>query len=99
MAIEENQVLFKVGDGPDSAILSSNLVEGAFPPFEDVIPKDHDKRVTFESGSLASAIRRAALLTNEESKGVRLSFHDNKLKRRRHRAQSLRDQRRAVRPR
>ena len=79
MVIEDNQVLFKVGDGPDCAILSSNLVEGAFPPFEDVIPKDHDKRVTFESGTLASAIRRAALLTNEESKGVRLSFHDNKL--------------------
>lgn len=79
IAVDENQVLFQVGDGPDSAVLTSNLVEGAFPPFEDVIPKDQDKRVSFEPGALSSAIRRAALLTNEESKGVRLSFHEDKL--------------------
>ncbi|MCA9294997.1 MAG: DNA polymerase III subunit beta [Phycisphaerales bacterium] len=79
IAVDENQILFRVGDGPDAAVLSSNLVEGAFPPFEDVIPKDQDKRGTFVSVDLTSAIRRAALLTNEESRGVRLSFADNKL--------------------
>jgi len=79
IAMDENQVLFRVGEGPDAAVLTSNLVEGAFPPFEDVIPKDQDKRGTFSSGDLTSAIRRAALLTNEESRGVRLSFADNKL--------------------
>ncbi|MHC4991617.1 MAG: DNA polymerase III subunit beta [Planctomycetota bacterium] len=79
IAIEENQVLFHVGDVADGAVLSSNLVEGAFPPFEDVIPKDQDKRVAFDSASLSSAIRRAALLTNEESKGVRMNFADKKL--------------------
>jgi DNA polymerase III subunit beta len=79
MAIEDNQAVFAVGEGADAAVLSTNLVEGAFPPFEDVIPKDQDKRVTFDSAMLSSAIRRAALLTNEESKGVRMSFADKKL--------------------
>lgn len=80
LAIEENQALFAVGAGDgESAVLSTNLVEGAFPPFEDVIPKDQDKKVTFDATTLQSAIRRAALLTNEESKGVRMSFADNKL--------------------
>ena len=79
IAVEENQILFAVGEGADAAVLSSNLVEGAFPPFEDVIPKDQDKRVHFDSHALASAIRRAALLTNEESKGVRMSFADKLL--------------------
>jgi len=79
MAVEENQVVFALGEQGDSAVLSSNRVEGAFPPFEDVIPKDQDKRVTFDAPSLAGAIRRAALLTNEESKGVRLSFDDKTL--------------------
>ncbi|NNK07999.1 MAG: DNA polymerase III subunit beta, partial [Myxococcales bacterium] len=77
--IEENQALFSIGDGPAAAVLSTNLVEGSFPPFEDVIPKDQDKRVTFEVSVLRSAIRRAALLTNEESKGVRMSFADDRL--------------------
>ncbi len=79
VSIEENQALFAIGDGPSAAVLSSNLVEGAFPPFEDVIPKDQDKKISFDTQVLSSAIRRAALLTNEESKGVRLSFADNKL--------------------
>lgn len=79
IAIDENQVVFAVGDGPDRAVLASNLVEGAFPPFEDVIPKDQDKRVSFRADTLSSAVKRAALLTNEESKGVRLSFTEDKL--------------------
>ncbi len=79
VSISENQALFCVGEGPGAAVLSSNLVEGSFPPFEDVIPKDQDKKVTFNVDVLRSAIKRAALLTNEESKGVRLNFADNQL--------------------
>ncbi len=82
LAIEENQILMAVGDPELSgnvAVLSSNLVEGAFPPFEDVVPKEQDKKVSFDAATLSSAVRRAALLTNEESKGVRLSFANDKL--------------------
>lgn len=79
VSVGENQAVFCVGDGPSAAILSTKLVEGAFPPFEDVIPKDQDKRVTLDASSLSSAIRRAALLTNEESKGVRMNFGEERL--------------------
>jgi DNA polymerase-3 subunit beta len=58
----------------ESATLSTNLVEGNFPPYKDVIPKEHDRKAAFETDALASGVRRAALLTNEESKGVRMSF-------------------------
>lgn len=79
IAVTNNQVIFRIGpasakDGPAPAILASNLVEGAFPPYEEVIPKDQDKKVTFDREALSSAVRRAALLTNEESRGVRFSF-------------------------
>ena len=79
VAVGENQAVFCVGEGAGAALLTTKLVEGAFPPFEDVIPKDQDKRVTLDATMLSSAIRRAALLTNEESKGVRMSFADEKL--------------------
>jgi DNA polymerase-3 subunit beta len=82
LAAEEHQILMAFGDAEapgDTAVLSSNLVEGAFPPFEDVVPKEQDKKVSFDAAILFSAVRRAALLTNEESKGVRLSFADDKL--------------------
>jgi len=79
VVIEENQIVFAIGSGPDAAILSSNLVEGAFPPFEDVIPREQDKRVRCVTSTLSSAIRRAALLTNQDSKGVRMSFDSDRL--------------------
>src|SRR3954462_9958616 len=40
--LRENQVIFHTAD----ATLTSNLVEGQFPPYEDVIPKDTDKKMT-----------------------------------------------------
>jgi DNA polymerase-3 subunit beta len=68
--MRENQVIFHSSD----ATLTSNLVEGQFPPYEDVIPKDTDKKMTAATADFLSAIRRAALLTTEESKGVRMHF-------------------------
>ncbi len=77
IAITDSQILFSFGTAasPGRAVLVSNLVEGAFPPYEDVIPKDQDKKVTFDRDILSSAVKRAALLTNEESRGVRMHFH------------------------
>lgn len=76
VSISDNQIVFafSAGDGTGRALIASNLVEGSFPPYEDVIPKGHDIKVTFERDVLSSAVRRAALLTNEESRGVRLAF-------------------------
>jgi DNA polymerase-3 subunit beta len=68
--ITESQVIAHTS----SATLTSTLLEGQFPPYEDVIPKDCDKKMTANTADLLSAIRRASLLTTEESKGVRLHF-------------------------
>src|SRR5205085_7667184 len=68
--VRENQVIVHTS----SATLTTSLVEGQFPPFEDVIPKDTDKKMGASTADFLSAIRRAALLTTEESKGVRLQF-------------------------
>ena len=78
--VDNGRVVFHVDDGANcTATLSSNLVEGTFPPFEDVIPKDLDQRVTINTDVLNRAVRRAHLMTNEESRGVRLSFDGDKL--------------------
>lgn len=74
--ISENQAHFAT----DTATLTTNLVEGNFPPYKDVIPKDQDRKAVIASDVLASAVRRAALLTNEESKGVRFAFSADGLK-------------------
>jgi DNA polymerase-3 subunit beta len=75
VSFSSNQVLLKVG----TYEVSSALVEGHFPQYEDVIPKDSDRSVELSTSELLSAVRRSALLTNEQSKGVRLSFDENML--------------------
>lgn len=83
IAVTDSQILFAFGEGPGGeprATLSSNLVEGAFPPYMDVIPKDQDKKASFDRDTLLSGVRRAALLTNEESRGVRLALDKDKLR-------------------
>ncbi len=71
-----NRIRFEVGE---TATVISSLIEGTFPPFDDVIPKEHDRRASFDTAELAAAVKRAALLTNEESKGVKFSFADKTL--------------------
>ncbi|MGP1273301.1 MAG: DNA polymerase III subunit beta [Phycisphaerales bacterium] len=79
VAVTDTQAVFAIGgtetDGSGArATLASSLVEGTFPPYEDVIPKDQDKKAVFNRDVLGSAVKRAALLTNEESRGVRMTF-------------------------
>ena len=68
--VADNQIVFETPE----AMLVSNLVEGSFPPYQDVIPQDSDRHATIDVAVLTSGVRRAQLLTNEESKGVRFNF-------------------------
>lgn len=79
IAVDASRITLRFDDPDAPATLGSSLVEGRFPPFEDVIPKDQDKKVIFDRDTLRSAIRRASLLTNEESRSVRMKFEPNKL--------------------
>ena len=75
MRVLPNQVVFRSGE----RVLATALVEGNFPNYEDVIPKDNDKRIALDPGEFHSAIKRAALLTTEDSRAVRLTFGGNAL--------------------
>ncbi|MGQ0626897.1 MAG: DNA polymerase III subunit beta [Phycisphaerales bacterium] len=59
---------------PARAVVSITLYEGTFPQYEEVIPKDNDKKITVDREALAAKVREAKILTNEESRGVRMSF-------------------------
>ncbi|MFH1614731.1 MAG: DNA polymerase III subunit beta [Planctomycetota bacterium] len=70
-----NQILFRCGN----VMISSNLVEGNFPKYEDIIPTGYDKKLTLPTEQVLSAVRRAALLTNEDSKGIKIAIDDGAL--------------------
>ena len=78
--VNDGRIVFHIDDGAGcTSTLTSNLVEGTFPPFEDVIPKDLDRKAVINAEALNRAIRRAHLMTNEESRGVRLIFEGDQL--------------------
>jgi DNA polymerase-3 subunit beta len=73
--VTPNQVLLRAGE----RLLSSVLVEGRFPKYEDVIPKSTNKRARLNRAEFHGAVRRAALLTTEDSRAVRLAFSEQRL--------------------
>jgi DNA polymerase-3 subunit beta len=70
-----NQLVLRSG----RQMLLTGLVEGRFPKYDDVIPKDNDKVAVVGREELYGAVRRAALVTTEDSRAVRLSFDTGSL--------------------
>ncbi len=58
----------------------TKLVEGKFPDFNRVIPKNHKNIVALGRQPLLAALQRAAILTSEKFKGVRMDFEPGVLK-------------------
>ncbi|UXI68428.1 DNA polymerase III subunit beta [Tahibacter amnicola] len=58
---------------------TSKLIDGRFPDYEAVIPIGADKEVRIGRDSLRAALQRAAILSNEKYRGVKLDVSPNKL--------------------
>ncbi len=52
----------------------TKLVEGKFPDYNRVIPKNHHNSVTLGRAALLSTLQRTAIMTSEKFKGVRLTL-------------------------
>jgi DNA polymerase-3 subunit beta len=63
-----NQVRFRFAN----VELVSKVVDGKFPDYNRVIPVGHTKSVTLDRVVLLAALQRAAILSNEKFRGVRL---------------------------
>jgi DNA polymerase-3 subunit beta len=68
--VEESQVFLKTSRG----VVAARLVEGHFPPYEDVLPRSLDKKLDLSKEAFGAALRRASLLTTRESLAVRFQF-------------------------
>jgi DNA polymerase-3 subunit beta len=58
----------------------TKLVEGKFPDYNRVIPSNHKNLLTLGRAPLLSCLQRAAILTSEKFKGVRLNFEPGLLR-------------------
>jgi DNA polymerase-3 subunit beta len=70
-----NDVIFKT----NRAEIYGRLVEGRFPPYREVIPKKTSIKIPLSVGPFLSACRQAAILTDDETRGVDYEFAEGKL--------------------
>jgi DNA polymerase-3 subunit beta len=75
LRIGANQVTFTL---PHTELVSK-VVDGKFPDYQRVIPADQPRRLEANRQSLMQALQRAAILSNEKFRGVRLVMSENTL--------------------
>jgi DNA polymerase-3 subunit beta len=76
VARSDNHLGFRSGN----TLVFTRLIEGPYPNYEQVIPKDNDKTATIDRLALASAIRRVGVVASDQTHRVRLSFSGGTLK-------------------
>jgi len=70
----ENQVVFSVAD----VVLSSRLVEGRFPNYQQLLPDSYEHELRIDRGELLEVVRRISLLAQKNAP-LRLRFSDGAL--------------------
>jgi DNA polymerase-3 subunit beta len=76
MQFANNQAKFKF----ENKEFVTKLVEGKFPDYNRVIPKNHKNAVTLGRLSLLSTLQRTAILTSDKFKGVRINLDTGMLR-------------------
>ena len=64
----------------DDVTFTSKLIDGRFPDYEAVIPIGADREVRIDREVLRAALQRAAILSNEKYRGVRVEVSPGQLK-------------------
>jgi len=76
IARSDNHLGFRTG----STVVFTRLIEGPYPNYEQVIPKDNDRSCTVEKDGLAAALRRVGVVASDQTHRVRLQFSGGTLK-------------------
>jgi DNA polymerase-3 subunit beta len=72
----ENHIGFR---SPFTAVYT-RLIEGPYPNYEQVIPKDNDRVAIADKASLVSALKRMSVVASDQTHRIRLSFNAGMLK-------------------
>ena len=76
VSVSEAKIKFGLGD----AVLTSKLIDGTFPDYDRVIPKNNDKELVLDNSVFAKAVDRVATISAEKSRSVKMSLSEDSLK-------------------
>jgi DNA polymerase-3 subunit beta len=76
IARSENHLGFRCG----RTFVYTRLIEGPYPNYEQVIPRDNDRVAVLDKQALASTLRRVGVVASDQTHRVRLAFGGGNLK-------------------
>ncbi len=68
-----------LGFRSDSTEVYTRLIEGTYPNYEQVIPKDNDRFAIVEKKALESAVRRMAVVASDQTHRIRMTFESDRV--------------------
>ena len=76
ITVSKNHIQVNSGD----ALAITKLIDGKFPDYEKVIPKDTNKLILVDCKIFKEALTRVSILSNDRFRGVRLHFENGEIK-------------------
>ncbi|WP_087023672.1 DNA polymerase III subunit beta [Thaumasiovibrio subtropicus] len=81
----DEQVMLQIGGANirtsvNGFVFTSKLVDGRFPDYQRVMPQSSDKTVVASCETLKQAFSRAAILSNEKFRGVRVNLESGQMR-------------------
>src|SRR6266705_623374 len=70
IARSDNHIGFRAG----GTLVFSRLIEGPYPNYEQVIPRENDKAATVDKAAMAAALRRMSVVASDQTHRIRLAF-------------------------
>lgn len=70
VSLSQSKIVFCAGN----VRLASKLIDGTYPDYERVVPKENNKVVTADRKSMSDAVVRVSLVSRERGHGVKLSM-------------------------
>jgi DNA polymerase-3 subunit beta len=71
----DSKIVFRIGE----AVLTSKLIDGSFPDYQRVIPRENTRILTVANADFKDAVDRVATVSAERSRSVKLSLSAGKL--------------------
>src|SRR5438093_13471284 len=70
IAITENQFVLQM----PNFVMTARLIEGQFPNYEAVIPKNHPGKLVIARAAVSAALRRVSVMAEERNKPVKMTL-------------------------
>jgi len=76
IARSDNHLGFRAG----GTLVFTRLIEGPYPNYEQVIPRENDKTATVDKMALAAALRRMSVVASDQTHRIRLAWSGGTVK-------------------